>query len=428
MKILDWVKSRFSPKAEQQESDYQFPRDATVAQILDYVSGGYSFNIEGLPVTRNTAVRYITLHRCVSLIAGAISQLVCGGSMKILDQDGKEVKTKYAGSVREILTYSHDGGINPSLQFIEDMVADYALDGNSLVDPSFDSRGMLTRLRRMRPWDSQLVVSRNGAMVYRTSPADGNYATEYISARRLIHARWPRLLRYGQNVSSRDGFSLAPVQALGLTLEIGLGGDTYVKNWFRMGPKSNLHFDLQPIEGVGRTLPEQEKEIKKRIIESTMKREPVVTYNTKSSKIEDHPQSAEAAALREFTVQETARFYGVPLPLLSVSIRTWGAAVNEQIGKLGYRWGVKQHLDRILAPLQLRLLRPGQRFVVDPTELVKGDAEGIKDLIMALQGDAQRAPIATREELRYIAGLPREPMGEFPEQPRGMAGQGDNQE
>ena len=417
MNILDWIKTQFSPKAEQQESDYQFPRDATVAQILDAISGGYSFSIEGLPVTRNTAVRYITLHRCVSLIAGAISQLVCGGSMKIVDQDEKELKTKYAQSVLEILTHSADGGITPSLCFIEDVVADYALDGNSLLDPSFDSRGMLTRLRRMRPWDSQLIASRTGAMVYRTSPADGNYATEYIAARRMIHVRWPRLLRYGQNVSTRDGFSLAPVQALGLALEIGLGGDTYVKDWFMMGPKSNLHFDLQPIEGVQRPTPKQQEEIKKRIIESTMKRQPVVTYNTKSTQIEDHPQSREAAALREFTVQEVARFYGVPLPLLSVSIRTWGAAVNEQIGKLGYRWGVKLHLNRILASLQVRLLRPGQRFIIDPTELVKGDAEGIKDLINALQGDAQRRPIATREELRYIAGLPREAMGEFLEPP-----------
>ena len=425
MGFMDWVKNQFRPRASQ-ESDYQFPRDATVAQILDYVSGGYSFNVEGFPVTRNTAVRYITLHRCVSLIAGSISQLICGGSMKIVDQDERTLSTKYAESVMEILTYSHDGGINPSLQFIEDVVADYSLDGNSLIDPSFDSRGMLTRLRRMRPWDSQLITGRNGAMMYRTSPADGTYDTEYISARRLIHARWPRLLRYGLNVSSREGFSLAPVTALGMALEIGLGGDSYVKDWFRMGPKSNTHFDLQAIEGVERPVPKQEKEIRKRIIESSMKREPIVTYNTKSSKIEDSPQSEEAAELRAFQVQEVARFYGIPLPLLSVSIRTWGAAVNEQIGKLGYRWGVKLHMDRILAALRVGLLKPGQRFIIDPTELVKGDAEGIKHLIMALAGDAQRKPIATREELRYIAGLPRNPTGEFMEY--SMQGQQGNQQ
>ena len=420
MGFLDWVKNQFQPKASK-ESDYQFPRDATVAQILDYVSGGYSFNIEGFPVTRNTAVRYITLHRCVSLIAGSISQLICGGSMKIADQDERTLTTKYAGSVLEALTYSHDGGISPSLQFVEDAVADYCLDGNALIDPSFDSRGMLRSLRRMRPWDSQLVIGQKGSKVYRTSPADGNYDTEYISARRLIHARWPRLLRYGLNVSSREGFSLAPVTALGMALEIGIGSDAYTRDWFRMGPKSNTHFDLQPIEGVERPSPKQEKEIRKRIIESAMKREPIVTYSTNSSKIEDSPQTEEAANLREFQVQEVARFYGIPLPLLSVSVRTWGAAVNEQIGKLGYRWGVKLHLNRLLAALQIRLLKPGQRFIIDPTELVKGDAEGIKFLVMALQGDAQRAPIATREELRHIAGLPRNPTGEFMESP--MQGQ-----
>ncbi len=32
---------------------------------------------------------------------------------------------------------------------------------------------------------------------------------------------------------------------------------------------------------------------------------------------------------------------------------------------------------------------------------------------MALQGDAQHAPIATREELRHLAGLPRDVDGTF---------------
>ena len=103
---------------------------------------------------------------------------------------------------------------------------------------------------------------------------------------------------------------------------------------------------------------------------------PLVTESTDSSIIGTHPQNADDQELRNFQVQEIARYYGIPLPLLSVSIRQWGAAVNEQISKLGYRWGVKLHLDRILAPLRLKLLMPGERFRIDPTELVRGDTEG----------------------------------------------------
>ena len=96
-----------------------------------------------------------------------------------------------------------------------------------------------------------------------------------------------------------------------------------------------------------------------------------------------------------------------------MDIRQWGAAVNEQIGKLAYRWGVSLHLERMLSALALRLLRQGERFIVDPMQLVKGDSEGMKDLLMALQGDAQRKPIATHAELRKIASLAKEPDGEY---------------
>ena len=67
----------------------------------------------------------------------------------------------------------------------------------------------------------------------------------------------------------------------------------------------------------------------------------------------------------------------------------------------------------MLAALQLRLLAPGDRFWVDTSDLLRGDSEAISKLLTPLQGDAQRAPIATREELRHLAGLPRDVDGAF---------------
>ena len=88
-------------------------------------------------------------------------------------------------------------------------------------------------------------------------------------------------------------------------------------------------------------------------------------------------------------------------------------AAEQARRKVLNRFGLRQHLDRVLAPLQVRLLPPDDRFWVDTSDLLRGDAEAIQKLLMALQGDAQRAPIASREELRHVAGLPRDVDGEF---------------
>ena len=141
-------------------------------------------------------------------------------------------------------------------------------------------------------------------------------------------------------------------------------------------------------------------------------REPLVTFGGKSTKIEDSPQDSEARGLREFQVQEIAKVYGVPAPLLGVDVTEWGQGI-EQLAKLFWRFGARQHLERFLSPFQNRLLRPGDRFHIDTTDILRGDSAAIKEMVMALQGDAQRAPIATREELRRIAGLTVDPVGEF---------------
>ena len=61
------------------------------------------------------------------------------------------------------------------------------------------------------------------------------------------------------------------------------------------------------------------------------------------------------------------------------------------------------------------MLMLDERFEFDPSELVLGDASSVCKMLMAIQGDSQRSPVNSRPELRYIAGLPREPDGEIVE-------------
>ncbi len=210
------------------------PADTTWSQILDYASEAgdawpLDFYRAGLPIGRDVAVSYATLNRCVTLIAGTVAQLVTGGNLRVVDQDGRRRTGLQADRVTEVLAYSPDGGTTPAHQFIGDLVADYCLDGNALIVPTVSGDGTLQRLRRMSPWDNAVTYARTGEAVYRLTPVDGPLATEYHAARDVIHARWERLLRSGRTRSTRDGFALAPVIALRPALDIGLQGDTYIR-------------------------------------------------------------------------------------------------------------------------------------------------------------------------------------------------------
>ena len=98
-------------------------------------------------------------------------------------------------------------------------------------------------------------------------------------------------------------------------------------------------------------------------------REPLVTFGGKSTKIEDSPQDREARGLREFQVEEIAKVYGVPAPLVGVQVTEWGAGI-EQLSKLFWRTGERLHIERFLAPFQNSLLLPGDRFHVNTIDFL----------------------------------------------------------
>ena len=181
---------------------------------------------------------------------------------------------------------------------------------------------------------------------------------------------------------------------------------------FRAALRASCTLIFEPAEGAKPLVKDQRIELRDWVRKFSQSREPLVTFGGKSTKIEDSPQDREARGLREFQVEEVAKVYGVPAPLVGVQVTEWGAGI-EQLSKLFWRTGERLHIERFLAPFQNSLLLPGDRFHVNTIDFLRGDSAAIKEMIMALQGDAQRAPVATREELRDIAGLTVDPVGAF---------------
>ena len=190
--------------------------------------------------------------------------------------------------------------------------------------------------------------------------------------------------------------------------------DAYMRGRFKNAPRANvvIGYDLEKA-GLKDMTPDQRKEVTDTVAETLMKTPAFAAMGGELMEISAAPVHEHALEARSQMVEEVARFYGLPLPILSAPIGQWTRGVNEQVMKMAWRTGVRPHLDRLLSAFQTRLLMPGERFEVDPTEFVRGDAAGISEMLMATQGDSQRDPVASRPELRRIAGLPRVPDGEI---------------
>ena len=129
-----------------------------------------------------------------------------------------------------------------------------------------------------------------------------------------------------------------------------------------------------------------------------------------------NPQRKENADLRAQQIEETARVYGVPPPLVGQSVTSWGSGIAE-LGRFGWRFGFRQHLDRYLAGLERRLLLPGHCFRVNPIDLTRGSPEAIAGAIQSALGSPNSVGYISVEEAREMWGMPIVVKGRIPKPP-----------
>ena len=353
---------------------------------------------------RDRFIRYTPLGRAVSLVSGFMSQLLCGSALTIRDREDNLVNGRRTDRIMELLTHSPDGGVTPGHTFIEDCASDYLLDGNALIRPTMLSNMMPAMLTRYRPHGAHTVRD-GGPLAYQAQPAHGVGELETIPARDMMHIRWPLMQRGQLGEHGREHFAVAPVTLFARALITGMLQDAYARGRFEKAPLAALLLSHEN-ERLEKMEPKQKAQLLE-VASQMLANSPVLaSLQVKGTELAASPVHEHVIASRDFQVREVAAMYGLPLPLMSAPIGQWTRGVNEQVMKMAWRSGVRQHVDRFLAPFKTRLLLPGERFEVDPAEMVRGDASSIAELVMALQGDAQRDPVASRNELRRISGLP----------------------
>lgn len=411
-------------------SDLMVSSPNTLSQILDYVSGTgsvwpldlYSVGAGG---TAGGAMNFATFFRCISLLSAIAAQVITSHGLRVVGPDGKRRTGYKAGRATELLT-SSPNGIDPAYTFIEDVMSDLLIDGNALVRAEMVG-GRVSALRRLSPIGADVVQGRDGSLSYRAfladedrGGADGSARQVWTAAQHVVHARWPMIRGSWSGRGSR--FATAPVVAIRPALEIGVAGDNYIRDWFASGGAHKAQIGITYPQ---RLNAEQRDQMAQHLAKYRGSTDPIViggggTFQNLGQRV----QNSESAALRSYQVRDVARIYGVPGPLLGEDVTAWGSGI-EQLAKLAWRFGAKQHVDRLLAALSFRLLDRRHRFEIDDVELLRGSAVEIAQLITSTVGDSQRPTVATVAEARKWLGLPAdEPPAET--RPVQMAG-GENE-
>ena len=390
--------------------------DTILEQLGRHIAAAYQgageIDLNSLTGTssRDRSIVYTALTRAVTLTTSVCARMITNGDLHVRNRDDKLVTTRRVRRTLDMLCSSPDNGATSSHQFFEDLIADYCLDGNGLLTADMGIYGEALGLKRYNSFDAFSTHMVGGPPIYHMTEVEvGNGQRREIEARKVMHVRWPKLHRGWIGHHQRERFSLPTTTLLGTALGIGIEQERYIRWWFKEAPKAGVHFDVAFTNDKQAFLPEQLEKIRAKVVKRLAAGEVVYTQGTSSRRIEATAQDNEVKELREFQVQEIARFFGYPLPLVSMPLGQWTRGVNEQVMQMAWRTGFRTHLDRLLSVLSLGMLPMGERFEPDSTAFVRGDAASIAELVMALQGDAQRDPVASRSELRHMSGLPNEP-------------------
>lgn len=393
------------------------PSTARLDQLEQYALDGGSFDQSAFGLGIGQSIlpfRSPIVVRCVSLLSALIAQLVTGGGLRVVNTvSGEGVPaTNSASSVgraMSLLTESPDG-MQHAYGFVESCAADQLFYGNALIRAPRGA-SVVSSLHRQAISDAGTQQTSDGTdFIWFTRDWENPTGqTRPVPRQEMIHSYWGSLLP--PTVSSNRGrafLALPPIGLMRKAVQAGIEGERYVLEYFYSGAGQAPY----AITYAGNMTAEQKLEAGEAFYRRRGRRALVLGKNAKVTQLNGEPQREGTLRLREFQVEEVARLWGIPTPLVGQAASTWGSGIAE-LGRFAYRFGLQQHLDRFLAGLSQRLLPGGYGFEIDPISLVRADPAALTGFIQAGLGGPNNPAWMTRNEARKWSNLPREPDGEY---------------
>lgn len=284
----------------------------------------------GVSVNRHTAMNMVTVHACVSLLAGTVASLPLVTFERLTE--GRARATGHR--VYSVLHDQPNGEID-AFQYNELAMVHLLLAGNQYAEIERDRGGRILALWPLLPhrtWPRRV----NGIKEYVTHTPDGE--RHVLPANRVLHVA-------GLGYDGMVGYN--PITHAARAIGIGLAGEQSAANFFANGfnPGGLLIHPEELDDNARKRLKKEWRENRSGL--SNHHRVAILEEGMKYEKIGVDPKAAQVLESREFSVEEIARFYGVPPHLVGHvgGSTSWGSGIEQQtIGFATYtlqRWTVR---------------------------------------------------------------------------------------
>lgn len=356
-------------------------------------------------ITRERAMTYAPFARCINLIASQSADVIVN-SARVINHNNEVITSEPARRALRLLRDTPDG-MQTSRKFWREIIADYLIHGNALIHlrkgTSIDGMMPVLSMGRLIPDEAEAEISNHEvgmqSMVYYATPFGGEVEKVY-SGQNVIHVILNPRDGEGYNSHGRQFFAESPLKHLRVALNIGLTADLWIQDFFNNACKNDLAF-LFP-EGYDRDTMQHFRANYARFAEDG--RAPIVAFGGADVKQLKHsPQNADALKLREFQVQEIARYYGIPAPLIGLHVTQWGSGI-EHLARLFFRYSTRFYISDLLEELSLKLLPRNNKFECDSYDEVKGDTKAITAFVAAVKPNTNAPGVLSQAEVRKVLG------------------------
>jgi HK97 family phage portal protein len=414
MGLLDFLRRSPEPEAATPIQLQAMAGEASIfhglgdPRLVEFMRGG-SMTESGVAVSVQNAMKNTTVMRCVSLISFAMGYL----PLHLRDRETKEKATDHP--LFRVL-HRKPNVWQTAFEFRSLMQQRALAEGNAYA-LIVRSRGNVVQLV---PLDPTRVVPKQRAdwsVEYEYQRPDG--ARLVLQPSEVFH------LRYGMSEDGITGLSLVKqaAEAIGLASQTEkaaarlfrngmlVGGMMSVKN--RLSPEAFDRLKAQMDEREGAAMAH-----KWIIGEEGLEAKPFSQTGRDSQHIE----------MRRHQIEEIARPFGVPRPLLGVDDTSWGSGIDV-LGQFFVRYGLNPWFEAWQQAIERSLLTEVEADIYEAKfnegALLRGSMADQADFFSKALGSGGHQPWMEYAEVRETMDLPEKEIGPNPLSGQAQTGEGD---
>lgn len=375
--------------------------------LYEFLRNGFGTQTEsGATVTVKSAMKNTTVIRCVSLISFSIGML----PLHLKRKDGKGNATDHP---LFRLLHRRPNPWQTSFEF-RSLMEQRALQHGGAFARKIYSGNKLLYLIPMDPARTTPRQRNDWSLEYRFDRGQGEPLI--LPQREVFH------LRYGLSEDGINGISLVKqaAEAIGLALQAEKAAARLFRNGLIVGGalthKGNL--SQEAYDRLKESMNEDsgaDGAHKWKILEEGMELKPSSQSNKDSQAIEN----------RKHQVEEVARPFGVPRPLLAMDDTSWGSGIDV-LGQLFVRYSLNPWFEAWQQAIERDLLTEAEadefEAKFNPGALLRGSMKDQAEFFAKALGSGGHQPWMEWQEVRDVMDLPA--LDQAPPPPPGLTGKG----